>query len=138
MSSGPSVDVFAEPHLEQVNILDISSLLDASKKLSRALEDQKELQNATTVSKLISRLIGNGILLLTHETRDLRLKIIGLCILDSIIDVSDWDVEAASKKKEITRACYHIMENNKMLLETEYVPITIRLLAICVGEHFYI
>lgn len=130
MASGPAIDAFAEAYILGINTIDMPSILDVSKKLSKALEDQKELQHSAALRLLVMRLMKNGMDLVHYESRDLRQKIFGLCILDCILD--DLDTE---KKKEIPQLCKQLMENSKIYLETDSLSILIRLAASCVGKN---
>jgi hypothetical protein len=130
MASGPTIDAFAEAYILGINTLDMSSILEASKNLSKALEDQKELQHSAALKVLATRLMKNGMDLVHYESRDLRHKIFGLCILDCIL--GDLDTE---KKKDIPQLCKQLIESSKIHLETDSLSTVIRLAANCVGKY---
>jgi hypothetical protein len=124
------VHPFAETYISQLNISEVTSVLEASRKLSKALEYQKESQHSQTLLALISRLLENGVELINFETREVRQKVLGLCILFSILDISDTDT---SMKYRIADLCKKLMEGDKMSLEVSSV--VLRLASICVGMY---
>ena len=96
------------------------------------IEDQSQhLPSQTAFSNLMTRLAGNGLDLLNHETRDTRFKIAGLSVLDCLLDVNDEIMP--ERRIEIVNHLRKVFENDKQPIETNII--VIRAAALSIG-HF--
>ena len=96
------------------------------------IEDQSQhLPSQTAFSNLMTRLAGNGLDLLNHETRDTRFKIAGLSVLDCLLDVNDEIMP--ERRIEIVNHLRKVFENDKLAIETNII--VIRAAACSIG-HF--
>ena len=96
------------------------------------IEDQSQhLPSQTAFSNLMTRLAGNGLDLLNHETRDTRFKIAGLSVLDCLLDVNDEIMP--ERRIEIVNHLRKVFDNEKTPLESNII--VIRAAALSIG-HF--
>ena len=96
------------------------------------IEDQSQhLPSQTAFSNLMTRLAGNGLDLLNHDTRDTRFKVAGLSVLDCLLDVNDEIMP--ERRIEIVNHLRKVFENDKSPLENNII--VIRAAALSIG-HF--
>jgi hypothetical protein len=105
---------------------------EVTRRLRLMIEKQSmHLPSQTAFSNLMTRLAGNGLDLLNHETRDTRFKIAGLSVLDCLLDVNDEIMP--ERRIEIVNHLRKVFENDKSAIESNIV--VIRTAALSIG-HF--
>jgi hypothetical protein len=97
---------------------DDRTLSETTKQLRVMIEDQlQKLQSTVTILDLLQKFVNSGLELLNYEARDYnpKYKIIGLIILDCLLDPSDEN--ASDRRVEIASSLRKIFENERISVE---------------------
>lgn len=88
--------------------------------MKSAIDEQSRLLPTLMFSNLVSKLVENGIMLLNYDVKDWRFKIVGLLILDRLLDVN---IEIMAERRiEIVNQLRKVFEFEKLSLDT-YAPV---------------
>jgi hypothetical protein len=103
---------------------------EVSRKLLQAIEDQAQNLPSQMFSNLISRMVDSGINLLNYDLKDSQYRIVGLVVLDCLLDVSD---ELMPERRiEIANQLRSCLENDRQNIET--TGAVLRKAADCIGH----
>ena len=89
---------------------------EVSRKMLQAIEDQAQNLPSHMLSNLLSRMVETGINLLNNDMKDSRYRIVGLVVLDCLLDVNDEIM--AERRIEIANQLRKVLENDKQNIET--------------------
>jgi serine/threonine-protein kinase mTOR len=89
--------------------------LDGSHKMRLAIEAEAQNLPSQMFSNFISRLVSSGINLLNYDLKDSRYRIVGLVVLDCLLDINDEIM--AERRVEIANQLRKVLENEKQNIE---------------------
>lgn len=95
-----------------------------------AIEEQSQHLPSQMFSNLISRMVESGISLLNYDLRDSQYRIVGLMVLDCLLDISDEIMP--ERRIEIANQLRKVLENDKQNLEAN--ANVLRIAAECIGH----
>lgn len=82
----------------------------------QAIEDQAQNLPSHMLSNLISRMVETGINLLNYDPKDSQYRIVGLVVLDCLLDVNDEIM--AERRIEIANQLRKVLENDKQNIDS--------------------
>jgi serine/threonine-protein kinase mTOR len=88
---------------------------DISHKMRLAIEAEAQNLPSQMFSNFISRLVSSGINLLNYDLKDSRYRIVGLVVLDCLLDINDEIM--AERRVEIANQLRKVLENEKQNIE---------------------
>mmetsp|Transcript_26418 Transcript_26418/g.39200 ORF Transcript_26418/g.39200 Transcript_26418/m.39200 type:complete len:2632 (+) Transcript_26418:19-7914(+) len=113
--SGPHVHHFLEKYVDML-YYEEEPTADVSRKMLQAIEDQAQNLPSQMFSNLISRMVDSGINLLNYDIRDSQYRVVGLVVLDCLLDVNDEIMP--ERRIEIANQLRKVLENDKQNIET--------------------
>lgn len=84
--------------------------------MRQAIEAEAQNLPSQMFSNFISRLVSSGINLLNFDLKDTRNRIVGLVVLDCLLDISDEIMP--ERRVEIANQLRKVLENEKQNIET--------------------
>jgi serine/threonine-protein kinase mTOR len=107
-------DLINNLHLHRL-YYDEEPAAEVSRKMLQAIEDQAQNLPSHMLSNLISRMVETGINLLNHDPKDSQYRIVGLVVLDCLLDVNDEIM--AERRIEIANQLRKVLENDKQNID---------------------